>query len=112
MFRLSPRGIGTVQALQSVLVRARVDGTVEKIAFTEGQDVKPGDLLALIDPRPYQAAYDQAVAKRAADIAMLGNAKRDLARYADLAKSDFASPPKRRYAAGLGVAEHGHDPGG
>jgi multidrug efflux system membrane fusion protein len=85
------RGIGTVQALQSVLVRARVDGTVERIAFTEGQDVKPGDLLAVIDPRPYQAVYDQALAKRAADTAMLGNAKRDLARYADLAKSDFAS---------------------
>ena len=85
------RGIGTVQALQSVLVRARVDGTVEKIAFTEGQDVKPGDLLAVIDPRPYQAVYDQAVAKKAADTAMLGNAKRDLARYSDLAKSEFAS---------------------
>ncbi len=85
------RGIGTVQALQSVLVRARVDGTVERIAFTEGQDVKPGDLLAVIDPRPYQAAYDQAVAKKAADIAQLGNAKRDLARYSDLARSEFAS---------------------
>jgi multidrug efflux system membrane fusion protein len=85
------RGIGTVQALQSVLVRARVDGTVEKIAFTEGQDVKPGDLLAIIDPRPYQAAYDQAVAKKSADMAQLGNAKRDLARYSDLAKSEFAS---------------------
>ena len=85
------RGIGTVQALQSVLVRARVDGTVERIAFTEGQDVKPGDLLAVIDPRPYQASYDQAVAKKAADVAQLGNAKRDLARYSDLAKSEFAS---------------------
>ena len=84
-------GIGTVQALQSVLVRARVDGTIDKIAFIEGQDVKVGDLLATIDPRPYQAVYDQAVAKKAADVAMLGNAKRDLARYADLAKSDFAS---------------------
>ena len=85
------RGIGTVQALQSVLVRARVDGTVEKIAFTEGQDVKPGDLLAVIDPRPYQAVFDQVSAKKAADQAMLGNAKRDLARYSDLAKSQFAS---------------------
>ncbi len=85
------RGIGTVQALQSVLVRARVDGTIERIAFTEGQDVKPGDLLAVIDPRPYQAVYDQATAKKAADIALLGNAKRDLARYSDLARSQFAS---------------------
>ena len=85
------RGIGTVQALQSVLVRARVDGTVERIAFTEGQDVKPGDLLAVIDPRPYQAVYDQAVAKKNADMAQLGNAQRDLARYSDLARNQFAS---------------------
>ena len=85
------RGIGTVQALQAVLVRARVDGTVERIAFTEGQDVKPGELLASIDPRPYQAAYDQAQAKKSADMAQLGNAKRDLARYSDLARSQFAS---------------------
>ena len=85
------RGIGTVQALQSVLVRARVDGTIDTINFSEGQDVKVGDLLATIDPRPYQAAYDQAVAKKASDVAMLSNARRDLARYADLARSDFAS---------------------
>ncbi len=84
-------GIGTVQAFQSVLVRARVDGTVEQVAFAEGQDVKPGDLLALIDPRPYQAAYDQMTAKKAADMAMLANSRRDLARYADLARNDFAS---------------------
>ena len=85
------RGIGTVQALQSVLIRARVDGTIDKIAFTEGQDVKVGDVLAVIDPRPYQAALDQANAKKLADLAMLGNAKRDLARYSDLARNDFAS---------------------
>ena len=85
------RGIGTVQPFQSVLIRARVDGTIDQIAFTEGQTVKPGDLLASVDPRPYQAAYDQAVAKKASDVAQLGNAKKDLARYADLARSDFAS---------------------
>jgi multidrug efflux system membrane fusion protein len=85
------RGIGTVQPFQSVLIRARVDGTLDKVAFTEGQDVKQGDLLATIDPRPYQAVLDQAVAKKAADIAMLSNAKRDLVRYSDLAKSEFAS---------------------
>ncbi len=85
------RGIGTVQALQSVLIRARVDGNIDRIAFTEGQDVKIGDLLATIDPRPYQAVLDQANAKKSADIAMLSNAKRDLARYSDLARSDFAS---------------------
>ena len=85
------RGIGTVQALQSVLVRARVDGTIDRIDFTEGQDVKVGDVLATIDPRPYQAVLDQATAKKLADTAMLSNAKRDLARYSDLARSDFAS---------------------
>lgn len=85
------RGIGTVQAFQSVLVRARVDGAIDRIAFTEGQEVKAGDLLAVIDPRPYQAVLDQALAKRTADQALLANSKRDLARYTDLARSDFAS---------------------
>jgi multidrug efflux system membrane fusion protein len=85
------RGIGTVQPFQSVLIRARVDGTLDKIAFTEGQEVAQGDLLASIDPRPYQATLDQAVAKRAADTAQLANNKRDLARYTDLARNDFAS---------------------
>lgn len=81
--------IGTVQAWQTVLVRARVDGTLDKLGFTEGQDVKPGDLLAQIDPRPYQAALDAALAKRAADQAQLDNARQDLARYADVARSGF-----------------------
>lgn len=85
------RGIGTVQAFQSVLVRPRVDGTIDRIAFIEGQEVKAGDLLAVIDPRPYQAVLDQALAKRTADQALLANSKRDLARYTDLARSDFAS---------------------
>ena len=85
------RGLGTVQPYQSVLIRARVDGTLERIAFIEGQEVNKGDLLAEIDPRPYQAALDQARAKKAADQAMLRNAALDLQRYANLAKSDFAS---------------------
>ena len=85
------RGIGTVQPFQSVLIRARVDGTLDKIAFTEGQEVAQGDLLATIDPRPYQTILDQAIAKRAADTAQLANNKRDLARYTDLARNDFAS---------------------
>ena len=85
------RGIGAVQPFQSVLLRARVDGTLDRIAFIEGQAVAVGDLLAAIDPRPYQAALDQAVARKAADVAQLANTKRDLARYADLARSEFAS---------------------
>ena len=65
------RAIGTVVAFQSVLIRARVDGTLDKVLFTEGQMVKPGDLLAQLDPRPYQAILDEALAKKAADEANL-----------------------------------------
>jgi len=85
------QGIGTVQAYRSVLVRARVDGTLDTIAFREGQEVKPGDLLAEIDPRPYAAILDQARAKRAGDQAQLANARRDLVRYSNLARTNFAS---------------------
>lgn len=85
------RTIGTVQAFQSVVVRARVDGTLDKVLFTEGQQVKPGDVLAQLDPRPYQAILDQALAKRAANEALLANARGDLIRYADLAQSQTAS---------------------
>jgi multidrug efflux system membrane fusion protein len=77
-------GIGTVQAFNTVTVRARVDGQVQKIGFTEGQDVRAGDLLAQIDPDPYRTALDQAVAKKGQDEAQLANARVDLKRYADL----------------------------
>jgi membrane fusion protein, multidrug efflux system len=84
-------GLGTVQAFNSVLVRARVDGTVMSFAVAEGQDVKKDALIAVIDPRPYQVALDAALAKKAQDEALLANAKRDLGRYASLAQKDFAS---------------------
>ena len=84
-------GLGTVQAFYTVTVTARVDGELTKVAFTEGQTVRKGDLLAQIDPRPLQAALDQAVATKAKDAAQLANAKRDLERYTLLQPEDLAS---------------------
>jgi multidrug efflux system membrane fusion protein len=85
------RNIGAVQAYQSVLLRARIDGTLDQVFFEEGQDVKRGDRLAQIDPRPYQAALDQAIAKKAQDEAQLANAKLDLNRSTELARNQYAA---------------------
>jgi multidrug efflux system membrane fusion protein len=90
-FEVYLRGLGQVQALNSVLVRARVDGTLQQVPVKEGQMVKTGDLIAVIDPRPYQSALDQANAKLAQDQADLANAKLDLQRYTMLVKQDYAS---------------------
>jgi len=81
-------GLGTVQAFNSVTIHSRVDGQLVHIAFTEGQDVKTGDLLAEIDPAPYKASLDQAMAKKAQDQAQLENARVDLKRYLDLLAKD------------------------
>ena len=83
--------LGQVQAFNTVTVRTRVDGTVDKIGFDEGQLIKAGDLVAQIDPRPFQAALDQTKAKQAQDQANLANAKLDLQRFATLAKQSFAT---------------------
>ena len=82
-------GLGTVQGFNTVQVRTRVDGQIDKIAFKEGPLVKQGDLLVEIDPRPYQAALDQAKAKKAQDEANLANANLDLQRYTKL--GEFAT---------------------
>ncbi|WP_213774961.1 efflux RND transporter periplasmic adaptor subunit [Bradyrhizobium sp. dw_78] len=82
-------GLGTVQGFNTVLVRTRVDGQIDKIAFKEGQMVKEGDLLVEIDPRPYQATLDQAKAKKAQDEANLANANLDLQRFTQL--GEFAT---------------------
>jgi membrane fusion protein, multidrug efflux system len=85
------QGLGTVQAFYTVTVTARVDGELQKVAFTEGQTVHKGDLLAQIDPRPNQAAYEQSVATKVKDEAQLKNAKLDLERYTQLQPQDLAS---------------------
>jgi len=82
-------GLGTVQGFNTVLVRTRVDGQIDKVAFKEGQTVNQGDLLVEIDPRPYQATLDQAKAKKAQDEANLANANLDLQRYTKL--GEFAT---------------------
>jgi multidrug efflux system membrane fusion protein len=82
-------GLGTVQGFNTVLVRTRVDGQIDKIAFKEGQTVNQGDLLAEIDPRPYQATLDAAKAKKVQDEANIANANLDLQRYTKL--GEFAT---------------------
>jgi multidrug efflux system membrane fusion protein len=84
-------GIGTVQALNTVSIRPMVDGPLVAVKFREGQDVHAGDVLAQIDPRTYQATYDQAVAKKAQDEATLANARLDLTRYEKLAKTQYTT---------------------
>ncbi|HYC17233.1 MAG TPA: efflux RND transporter periplasmic adaptor subunit [Pseudolabrys sp.] len=84
-------GLGTVQPYNTVTVRSRVDGQVIKVGFRQGQMVNEGDLLVQIDPRPFQAALEQAQAKKAQDEANLKNAQLDLQRYSTLAVQDYAS---------------------
>lgn len=84
-------GLGTVQAFNNVTITARVDGQLQSITFTEGQTVKQGDLLAQIDPRPYQATLDLATATKAKDAAQLENAQRDLKRYLILQPKNLTS---------------------
>jgi membrane fusion protein, multidrug efflux system len=84
-------GLGTAEPYNTVTVRSRVDGQVITVAFKQGQMVEEGDILAQIDPRPYQAVLDQSLAKKAQDQATLKDAQLNLQRYATLAKQAFAS---------------------
>jgi membrane fusion protein, multidrug efflux system len=87
--------VGGVRALNNVLVRAQVDGKLITVNFTEGQDVKKGDVLGEIDPVLYKAAFDQAIAKKAQDEAQLANQRLDLTRYQQLSASNAGS--KQQY---------------
>jgi multidrug efflux system membrane fusion protein len=84
-------GLGIVQPYNTVTVRSRVDGQVDKVGFRQGQMVNEGDLLVQIDRRPFQAALEMAQAKKAQEEANLKNAQLDLERYSALAKQDYAS---------------------
>src|SRR5277367_512161 len=80
--------LGTVTPFETVTIRTQIAGTLQKVAFTEGQTVKAGDFLAQIDPRPYEAALAQAQGQLAKDQALLGQAQGDLVRFQQLAKQD------------------------
>jgi multidrug efflux system membrane fusion protein len=86
------RGVGTVIAYNTDVVRSQIQGQLTQIAFTEGQTVKAGDLLAQIDPRPYQAQLDQMTANRDRDQAQLANAIANLGRYTALENKGYATP--------------------
>lgn len=89
--KISLNGLGTVTPLATVTVHPQITGTLESLAFREGQLVKAGQLLAVIDPRPYQAALDQAKGQLARDEALLANARTDLERYQGLYKQNAVS---------------------
>ena len=88
---LQIRNVGTVQAYVAVSVRAQVTGEIMQVHFREGQDVKKGELLFSIDPRPYEAALAQAEAALARERAQMENAQTDVKRYEDLVKKDYVT---------------------
>jgi membrane fusion protein, multidrug efflux system len=85
-------GVGTVSAYNTVVVRSQIQGPLVSINFTEGETARVGDLLAQIDPRPYQAQLDQMIATRNRDQAQLVNAQANFKRYSDLGTKGWATP--------------------
>ncbi len=100
-------GLGTVQASYTIGIHSQVEGIMQEVLFTEGQHVKKGDVLARIDPRLYQAALDQAKAKRMQDAALLISAEKDLAALEDARRAERRDPAARRPAAGAGRSAQG-----
>ena len=98
-------GLGTVQASNTVTIKPMIDGPLLAVIFTEGQAVRKGDILAQIDPRPYQAALDLVTAKKAQDEALLANARLDLVRYQKLVANNFTSAQQADTAKAL-VAQY------
>jgi multidrug efflux system membrane fusion protein len=84
-------GVGTVQAFNTTIVRTQVSGRLIDVPYKEGQEVKEGDVLAIVDSALYQAAYDQVVAQKAKDEALLANSRQDEKRYSDLVKTNAAT---------------------
>jgi multidrug efflux system membrane fusion protein len=84
-------GLGTVQAFNTVTIHVQVSGQLQKVAFIEGQNVRAGDLLDQVDPAPYKAQLDQAIAKKAQDEAQLTNARLDLKRDAEQLASNIVA---------------------
>ncbi|HSV92633.1 MAG TPA: efflux RND transporter periplasmic adaptor subunit [Desulfobacterales bacterium] len=88
------RAVGTVEAYATVAIKSRVDGQLVGVHFREGQDVRKGELLFTIDPRPYEAALREAQARLERDIALMQKAERDARRYAELVAKNFVSSDK------------------
>jgi multidrug efflux system membrane fusion protein len=98
-------GLGTIQAFNTVTIKPMIDGPLQTVNFTEGQDVRKDDVLAQVDPRNYQAALDQAVAKKGQDEALLANARLDLIRYQKLVANNYTSAQQADTARSL-VAQY------
>lgn len=103
------RGLGTVQAYNTVSLKSRIEGAITKVNFKEGQAVRTGDVLVELDARPYEAALEQAKAVLAKDQASLANAKTDLQRYGKLLKQSFA--PEQQYATQQSAVAQGEATG-